>query len=256
MVAKNFNFALSEIFRHEGGYVDNKSDPGGATNMGITRKTLAAWRGIKPYNKLPKSEVKNLKKSEAKAIYKALYWDRIKADLLPDGLDLALFDFAVNSGVSRAAKTLQALLKVKRDGIIGPITLQALKEQIAKIGIGEIIKQICALRLKFLRRLKNYSIFGKGWQRRVSNIEKTSLTLAQNSPTKIVTIKPKKENKIMNFLSGYKTYIMGVLMIVAALAQMAGADLPGFDNQSSVELILQALAFIFLRRGIKSGFAK
>ena len=258
MVANNFNLAVSEIFKHEGGYVDHPKDPGGATNMGITRKTLASWRGIKPFSKLPKSEVKSLKKTEAKAIYKKRYWDRVRGDKLPSGLDLALFDFAVNSGPARAVKTLQALLYVRRDGIIGSITLGALNKKIKRVGITKIILDYSAKRISFLRRLKTFSIFGKGWVRRVNLVEHVALKLVkkplQNTP--ISNDKPSKRNIIMNFLSGYKTYIMGAFMLLAALAQIAGVDLPGFDEQSSTELMLQALAFIFLRKGIKGGVVK
>ncbi len=254
MVAKNFNFAVSEIFKHEGGYVDNKYDPGGATNMGITRKTLANWRAVKPYWKLAKSEVKALKKSEARAIYKALYWDRIAANKLPFGVDLSLFDFAVNSGVKRAAKTLQKLVKAKQDGIIGPLTLRALEEKVRKVGLLKIIKKISQMRLSFLRRLKHFKIFAKGWKRRIYLIEKAALKLAQNSKYYSVNNlqQPVREKEKMNFLSGYKTYIVGAFMLLAALIQFAGIELPGFENQAAMELVLQALAIIFLRKGIKS----
>ncbi len=255
MVAKNFNFAVAEIFKHEGGYVDHKNDPGGATNMGITRRTLASWRGAKPYWKLPKSEVKNLKKSEAKRIYKAQYWDRVNGNKLPSGLDLALFDFAVNSGSFRAVKMLQRQVKVRQDGIVGVITLAAINRQIALIGARKIIQNLCRARLGFLRRLKIFSTFGRGWKRRVVSVEHASLKLAQNSPQFLPNsnYKPTKRKTIMNMLNGYKTYIMGALMLLAAFGQMAGVDLPGFDGQSATELMLQAFAFIFLRKGIKSG---
>jgi lysozyme family protein len=253
MVAKNLSFALGEILKHEGGYVDHPRDPGGATNMGVTRRTLASWRGVKPYGKLAKSEVRALEMREVRAIYKARYWDRVAGNKLPSGLDLALFDFAVNSGVSRAAKSLQALLKVRRDGIIGVITLRALKRKVGRVGVAVIIKNICEGRLAFLRRLRIFSTFGRGWQKRVASVLRVSLAMVEEKreidPKEI--IEEKKENE-MNILSGYKTYIIGAFMIVAALAQFLGVDLPHLDGQSATQLLMEALAFVFLRRGLKS----
>ena len=123
MVAKNYNAALAAVLVHEGGYVDHPKDPGGATNMGITHKVLARWRGVTPYTRLDKSEVKNLSKAEAAAIYRKNYWDEIRGDDLPSGVDYAIFDFAVNSGPNRAAKALQRIVKAKVDGQIGPETI-------------------------------------------------------------------------------------------------------------------------------------
>ncbi|HEV7719566.1 MAG TPA: glycosyl hydrolase 108 family protein, partial [Arsenicitalea sp.] len=110
--AQRFDACLKAVLAQEGGYVDNPLDPGGATNLGITRKTLAAWRKITPWTALDKSEVKALGVPEAAQVYKALYWDRCNGDALAAGLDLMVFDFAVNSGPDRAIKMLQGLLKV------------------------------------------------------------------------------------------------------------------------------------------------
>ena len=125
MTQTRFDQCLDEVLRHEGGYVDHPSDPGGATNMGITRKTLARWRQVSPWWKLDKAAVRGLERAEAARIYRASYWDTSRAGLLPAGLDLALFDFAVNSGPDRAVRLLQAELGVVADGRIGPLTLGA-----------------------------------------------------------------------------------------------------------------------------------
>jgi len=252
MVAKNLSFALREILKHEGGYVDHPRDPGGATNMGITRKTLAAWRGVSPWWKLAKSEVKALKLREVRAIYKAKYWDLVAGNILPAGIDFALFDFAVNSGPSRAVKTLQGLVKTRRDGIIGKITLRALKVRIARVGVAAVIKAICSARLSFLRRLGTFSTFGRGWVRRVNSVQLSALAMVAAAGSENIIIKPKERENEMNILSGYKTYIMGAFMLLAAIAQLVGVDLPGLDGQSATQLFMEALAFIFLRRGIKS----
>lgn len=123
MAESRFERCLAEVLAREGGYVDNPADPGGATNMGITHKTLARWRRVSPWWDLPKSAVRALEREEAACIYRALYWDICRGDALPAGIDLATFDFAVNSGPERALRTLQAVLGVAVDAIVGPETL-------------------------------------------------------------------------------------------------------------------------------------
>ncbi len=166
-----FAACLAEVLPHEGGYVDHPDDPGGATNLGITHATLAAWRG-KP---VTKQDVRNLSKAEAAAIYRARYWDAVQGDLLPPGLDLAVFDYAVNSGPGRAARSLQAVLGVTQDGAIGPATLAAVRRA---PGPATIIMDLCDTRMLFLRSLPTFGTFGKGWTRRVTSIEEAALKMA------------------------------------------------------------------------------
>lgn len=167
-----FAACLAEVLPHEGGYSDHPSDPGGATNLGITHATLAAWRG-KP---VTKQDVRNLSKAEASAIYRARYWDAVQGDLLPPGLDLAVFDYAVNSGPGRAARSLQAVLGVTQDGAIGPATLAAVRRS---PGAATIIMDLCDTRMLFLRSLPTFGTFGKGWTKRVTSIEEAALKMAR-----------------------------------------------------------------------------
>ena len=115
-----FEHAVGLVLQHEGGFVQHPSDPGGATKFGITRETLARARG-RPVS------VDDVRRPDARRrpspIYRRLYWDAVRADELPPGLDLAVFDLAVNSGPSRAVRMLQAVLGVEADGIVGPVTL-------------------------------------------------------------------------------------------------------------------------------------
>ncbi|RDE08443.1 glycoside hydrolase family 108 protein [Pelagibacterium lacus] len=179
MARDNFAASLEAVLKHEGGYADHPSDPGGATNMGITRKTLADWRRIVPWTSLPKSAVKALTKGEAGQIYKARYWDAVRGDALPAGLDLAVFDFAVNSGPDRAIRMLQAIAGVAVDGAIGPISLRAIE----RIGATAAINELCSQRLAFLQRLSTWPVFGKGWGRRVADVRALALQLAAGKPT-------------------------------------------------------------------------
>lgn len=171
---RGFDRALPLVLAHEGGYVDHASDPGGATNLGITRKTLARWRKVSPWTDLPKAEVKGLTKAAVAPIYRAFYWDEINGDKLPAGLDYAVFDYAVNSGPGRAAMALQRLVGVADDGEIGPITLAAL----AKRKPADLINALCDERMAFLMRLSTYPVFGRGWKSRVDGVRKTALGIA------------------------------------------------------------------------------
>ena len=112
---------------------------------------------------LPTQSVRAIADSEVAAIYKNLYWDRISGDNLPAGVDFAVFDFAVNSGVSRAAKMLQSVVGVTQDGVIGPATIEATKTYVAM--------SITNRRLAFMQSLSIWSTFGKGWAARIADVK-------------------------------------------------------------------------------------
>jgi lysozyme family protein len=245
--ASRFDACLAIVLRLEGGFTDDPRDPGGATNFGITRRTLARWRNITPWQALPVAAVKALTRDEAACIYKALYWDRCQADALPAGLDLALFDFAVNSGPERAIALLQKEVGAVPDGLIGPETLAALKARIALTGVAGLIIALCNGRLSFLQRLAISVTFGSGWSRRVAEIRSLALAAAKAaSPSQ-----PQKGNTMtLGFLAGYKTYIVGAAMLVFGLAQLLGVTIPAFGGESAGDLLMQGLAVIFLRHEV------
>ena len=163
---ENYPQALKQVLKYEGGYVDHPKDPGGPTNKGVTQAVYDNWR--KSQN-LSIQSVRAIADSEVAAIYKNLYWDRISGDLLPSGVDFAVFDFAVNSGVSRAAKTLQAVVGVTQDGVVGPATIQATKTYIAMT--------VTNKRLAFMQSLSIWSTFGKGWSARIADVKAQILSL-------------------------------------------------------------------------------
>ncbi len=181
MAVANFERCVAAVLKHEGGYVNHPKDPGGATNMGITHKTLAAWRKVES---VTKADVRNLRVDEAKQIYRAQYWKPIRGDELPLGLDYAVMDFAVNSGVGRAVRFLQQLLKRMGlydgaiDGLIGAKSLKALA---AIDDVDALIISYCADRLAFLKRLKGWADFGKGWKRRVAEVQDLAVDLAEGT---------------------------------------------------------------------------
>jgi lysozyme family protein len=146
----------------EGGFVNDPDDPGGATNMGITLKTLANWRGVR-WQDLAVSEVRNLTMAEANQIYKRNYWDTVSGDDLPAGLDYAVYDHGIMSGPGRAIKDLQRTLGIVVDGVIGSGTLNAIE----KSDTESVIIAYCNRRFAFLKKLKTFKKFGKGWTMRV-----------------------------------------------------------------------------------------
>ena len=246
MTDNRFETCLAHVLRHEGGYVDHPSDPGGATNLGITHKTLARWRRISPWWDLPKSEVQKLSHGEAGQIYRALYWNACRAGELPAGIDLAVFDYAVNSGPDRAIRTLQAALGVVVDGQVGPLTLGAAD----KAEAARIINAICDRRLGFLKALSTFPTFGNGWTKRVATVRAAALAAAP------VKTQSSQGDTAMDVLSGYKTYIVAAFMLLAGLLQMLGIDLPALDGNMAGNLVLEALAILFLRRGLKGDIGK
>ena len=253
MARSRFDLCLDAVLLQEGGYADHPSDPGGATNLGITRKTLARWRQVSPWWALPKSAVQALGRAEAARIYRASYWEACRAGQLPVGLDLALFDFAVNSGPARAVRTLQAELGARADGVLGPLTLAAVTRRVAHDGASGLIGALCDRRLSFLHRLSTFASFGRGWAARVSAIRRAALGAAGNPPPSTT---PSKRSPILDILNGYKTYITAAIMLLAGLAQVLGIDLPSLDSGASGHLIMEALAVIFLRQGLKGDIGR
>ena len=113
-------------------------------------------------------------------IYKKGYWDRMKCDEIPNGLDLCLFDFGVNAGPGRAAKFLQKIIGTTVDGGIGPQTLNALQQKIGgddDYGISDIIKEYQSARQEYYEGLSTFATFGKGWTRRVEETTELALEL-------------------------------------------------------------------------------
>jgi lysozyme family protein len=164
MSAANFASSLALVLQHEGGFVDDPQDPGGRTNQGITQTVYDDWRIAE---RLPKRDVKIINAYEVGTIYRGGYWNPCRCDDLPSGVDYAVFDFAVNSGVQRASRFLQRVASVAEDGVIGPETLRA----IGTLYPLAVIDALCDLRLGFLQQLSTFKRFGKGWAARVADVD-------------------------------------------------------------------------------------
>ena len=166
---RNWNKSFDLVIVNEGGYVDNKLDPGGATNWGCTQ---AIWEGYIGH-KVSVDDMKALTKEDVKPLYKKRYWDAIHGDAIPSGLDYCLFDCAINSGVNRSAKIIQEIVGVFADGAIGNNTVSA----ITQLNPVTAINEFCDKRQAFLESLKTFPVFGKGWSKRVSEVRIRSLEM-------------------------------------------------------------------------------
>ena len=165
----NFEHCLEHVLKSEGGYIHHVSDPGGRTNLGVTQRVWEAYVG----KKVGEIEMRNLTPDMVKPLYRAQYWNRVKGDELPAGLDLSVFDCAVNSGVYRAVIFLQRIIKAKEDGVIGNQTLFMVKNNDPE----ELIRKYAERRRFFVRGLYTYATFGKGWEARITRAEADSLAL-------------------------------------------------------------------------------
>lgn len=169
----NFEPALkTRVLVFEGGKVDDPRDPGGRTNQGVTQATYNAWRKSRG---LAISDVYAMADAERDDIYLHGYWIPCAGDELPSGLDLAVFDAAVNSGVGMAARWLQTTLNIPSDGVIGPATKSAIYNLAAEHDESSIIRRYCSLRMGSLERLSTWKTFGAGWSARVASVQATAL---------------------------------------------------------------------------------
>lgn len=161
---ENFKTALEYVLAHEGGFVNHALDPGGATNRGVTQATYDGYRASIG---LAGQSVRHITEGEVADIYKRQYWDVVKGDDLPAGVDYAVFDYGVNSGPKRAAKALQGVVGASVDGWIGQGTIAAVKAMDEL----EVIEALCEQRMAFVRRLKTFKTFGRGWTSRIMGAE-------------------------------------------------------------------------------------
>lgn len=160
------NDPIDDILRREGAaYTDHPADRGGPTKFGITQATLAAYRKIP----VTPFDVAALTEADARAIYTELFIRRPRFDQISDErLRALVIDCGVNHGVGRAAKWLQAVAGVPEDGVLGPVTMEAVNALPATI----LHRRIIGLRIKFYGRLitddPKQSVFAAGWMARAA----------------------------------------------------------------------------------------
>jgi lysozyme family protein len=139
------------------------------TNLGVTKRVWEEWVG----HEVDEKTMRGLTPEIVGPMYKAKYWDKIRGDDLPAGVDYCVFDAAVNSGPGRAVKWLQGCVGVDQDGGIGPKTLAA----VAAFDPKELVEDYAKRRLSFLMDLKTWPTFGKGWGRRVAEVQTSASSM-------------------------------------------------------------------------------
>lgn len=178
MALYTYDEALRRLLVHEGGYSNHPSDPGGPTNFGITIHDYRMY--INP--KGTARDVRALKVEQAKKIFRAKYWDALRCDELPPGVDYAVFDYGVNSGIGRAGKVLRRLLALKDSThVVTDDVVRAAHKRDAAV----LVDAICAERMKFLQALRTWNVFGRGWTRRVQEVRNAARAMATNSAKKV-----------------------------------------------------------------------
>jgi lysozyme family protein len=173
MAAANYETSLARVLKHEGGYSNHPSDPGGPTNFGIT---IHDYRRYIKANGTP-ADVRAMTRADAAAIYRARYWDALRCDELPAGLDYAVFDYGVNSGIGRAAKVMQRLLGIGQ----GTAMTDAVVAAVRKADAASLVARLCDERLAFLKSLRTWPVFGAGWSRRVAEVRRDALAMAKGT---------------------------------------------------------------------------
>lgn len=143
---------LERLFGNEGEYVNDPNDPGGETKWGISKRSY------------PELNIAVLSKEEAAEIYVRDFLEPLDADKLEDGIVFQLLDFAANSGQGVAIRKLQQALGVADDGIIGEVTLGAVR----MLSESDLIMLVLSERIMYLTKLKNWPHHGKGWMRRIA----------------------------------------------------------------------------------------
>lgn len=168
-----FPACLAIVLKHEGGYVNHPKDPGGRTNLGVTQRVWEDWKDM------PATEaiMRSLTPEMVAPLYRARYWDTVRARDLPPGLDLHVFDFGVNAGPGRASRYLQMMIGANPDGHFGPASMRALSNYLDQYGTAAAIRNYGALREKYYRSLRTFPTFGKGWLRRNREVTAAALEM-------------------------------------------------------------------------------
>lgn len=174
MTAANLRMSLNQIFGSEGGYSSDRRDPGNWTGGTVGSGRLLGTKYGIAANSYPKVNIKALTLEEAAAIYERDYASKVRFAELPSGLDHAMLDFAINSGPRRAVEFLQRVLGVPDDGQFGSVTLKEATEA----DPAKTIKALCQARLAYLKKLKIWPTYGRGWTTRVNAVREFALKLA------------------------------------------------------------------------------
>ena len=165
----NWQKSFELMLQSEGGFSNHEKDPGGMTNLGVTKATWENWIG----RQSDEAEMRGLTPEKVEPMYKKKFWDAVRGDEVKLGLDYLLFDFAVNASPGRSIKTLQTSIGVPADGGFGPITMNAVKS----FEPVKLIERFSQAKEDFYRSLNTFDVFGKGWLNRVAKVKAQALKM-------------------------------------------------------------------------------
>lgn len=245
MAASSYDGALLRLLAHEGGYTNHPSDPGGPTNFGIT--IIDYRKYVKPT--ATAADVKTMKLDEAKRIYRAKYWDAQRCDELPAGVDYAVFDYGVNSGVGRSGKVLRRVLNLPdTTSTVNTAVILAARAADPKA----LVKAICDERLRFLKALKTWPVFGGGWGRRVAEVRSVSLALAAAASGAVKIPQPPDVEPAPPKPKPDKALKVGTAGTAGSAAGLAASE-GGFPIWAAVLIAIAvgAAAYFFINKGVK-----
>ena len=169
----DFKECLALVLKSEGGYVNNPADPGGMTNLGVTKRVWEEFTG----HGADEKEMRSLTPEKVAPLYEQKYWRPCYGEVLPRGLDFIVFSMGVNAGPGRSVKLFQSAIGCVPDGIIGPAT----RSLILASNITTLIAKFSEARREYYKSLKTFPIFGKGWLARVDKEESEALNMIKNS---------------------------------------------------------------------------
>ena len=162
----NFDQSFQKLLGHEGGFTDDKRDPGNWTGGRVGVGELKGTNFGIAANTYPNEDIRNLTVDRAKFLYQRDFWNRIRADDLPAVIRYPMFDAAVNSGVPQASRWLQRAVGATDDGVIGPRTLAATNAMEPQV----VLRRLLSVRLRFMTNLSNWPVHGRGWARRIADL--------------------------------------------------------------------------------------
>lgn len=172
MSSKRFTECLAIVLNHEGGFINHKLDPGGMTNLGVTKRVWEEWIGHPATEK----DMRELTPAIVAPMYEMRYWRPSYCEKLPRGLDLLVFSMAVNAGSGRSVKLLQDAIGVVADGVIGPKTMAKINEANVEV----LIDKFSEARTAYYKGLKLFPVFGRGWLNRTDKERLEALQMAKN----------------------------------------------------------------------------
>ncbi len=217
MASRNFQEALNRLLRDEGGYTNHPDDPGGPTNWGITLADARLyWK-----SDADAPDVKAMPETVARKIYREHYWKVLRCDELSAGVDYTVFDYGVNSGVRRAGKVLRRILALPDQ------TSAVTDDVIAKATITDaekLVAAICTERLAFLKNLKTFPTFGRGWTRRVLGVQAAAQAMMRsdgNATSKVTVTSSSQAPTNIPTTSSAKTIGSGIVVAGGAIASTA-----------------------------------